>query len=190
MAKLPVKNGFVVVERELSATQSALYGKIAALEKAGTPLPKPLLAAKRKLERAREETAAAMAIHYRGETLAKSVVHTGKGAVALRKFAEALLQSAPQMDAAAMVAAASAAFACGKSHDAVLYRDAQVRFRLRVVVDARGKTFAWLVIESMKTSVRCAMSSDDIAEARALRKPIAQSVAMLQKAAGKRAERE
>lgn len=176
-----------MVERELSATDSVLYRKIAALEKAGTPLPKTLLAAKRKLERARAETAAAMAIYYRGETLADSEVRTGKAAVALRKFADALLQSAPQMDAAAMVETANAAFARGKSHDAALYRDAQVRFRLKVVVTARGKTFARIVIESMKKSVACSMSSQEIAEARALRKPIAQSVAMLQKAASKRA---
>lgn len=190
MARPPVKNGFVVIERELSPSHSLLYRKISALEKSGMPLPKALLAAKRKLERAHEQTAVAMAIRYRGETLAKSVVHTGKGALALRRFAEALMRSAPRMDAAAMAEAARAAFVRGKSHDETLYRDEQVRFRLKVVVSARGKTFAWIVIESMKKSVRCAMSSDDIAEARALRKPIAQSVAMLQKAARKHAEHE
>lgn len=183
MAQPPVKHGFVVAQRELAPTQSSLYRKIRALETAGTALPKALSAQKRRLERAAAEATVSLALRYRGQTLAQSVVESGAGAVQMHKFVAALMQSAPRMDAALMLENAEAALARGKSADAALYRDAQVRVRLKLVVDAKQRTHARLIVESMKKSVRGSMSSEATTDLKLACKQIARAVALLQKAA-------
>ncbi|QWP76293.1 hypothetical protein J5226_22330 [Lysobacter sp. K5869] len=183
MAQPSVKNGFAIARRELPQTQSALYRKIRALEAAGTALPKALIAEKRRLERAADEATVRIALRYRGETFAESGIESGAGAVQMNKFVAALMQSAPRMDAALLLENAETALARGKSADAALYKDAQVRVRLKLVIDAKQRTHARLIVESMKKSVRGSMSSEATTDLKLARKWIARAVALLQKAA-------
>lgn len=183
MAQPSVRNGFVVAQRDLAPTQSALYRKIRALEAAGTALPKALAVEKRRLERADDEATVSIALRYRGETLAQSAIESGAGAVQMHTFVAALMRSAPHMDAATLLENADSALARGKSADAALYRDAQVRVRLKLVVDAKQRIHARLIIESMKKSVRGSMSSEATTDPKLARRRIARAVALLQKAA-------
>lgn len=182
MAQPSVRNGFVVARRELAPTQGALYRKIRALEAAGTALPKALAAEKRRLERAADEATVSVALRYRGETLAQSAIESGAGAVQMHKFVAALMQSAPHMDEATLLENADSALARGKSADAALYRDAQVRVRLKLVVDPKQRIHARLIIESMKKSVRGSMSTRDTTDLKLIRKQLSRAVALLRKA--------